>query len=416
MKWYKKAGFLLVAGASLLGLVACGQNNQSTDGKVTIEFFNQKTEMADTLQRIVDDFEKEHPNIDVKLTTVPSAGIVLKTRILSGDVPDIINIYPQNMDFQEWAKAGYFADMTGKPYLENIKNDYAEKYAINNKVYSVPLTANLYGIYYNKTKFKELGLEEPKTFKEFQEIVKKIKDSGNSPFAVAGNEGWTLNGYHQLSLITLTGSGDAANNYLRFSKPNAISADDAILKADAERLDLLADNAQDGWRGASYNDAVVAFSSEKALMMPQGSWALAAINQQDPKFEVGMFAFPGEEVGKEVTVGAGDMALSTSATTKHPKETEEFISYMTSPKAMQSYYDVDGSPVAVKGIQEKEDSALAAISKLAFTDKHYVWLGQRWNSEEDFFNLSAGYLMDKNLKNMANNLNAFFNPMKADLD
>ena len=26
--------------------------------------------------------------------------------------------------------------------------------------------------------FKELGLEEPKTFKEFQEIVKKIKDSG----------------------------------------------------------------------------------------------------------------------------------------------------------------------------------------------------------------------------------------------
>ena len=84
-------------------------------------------------------------------------------------------------------------------------------------------------------------------------------------------------------------------------------------------------------------------------MMPQGSWALAAINQQDPKFEVGMFAFPGEQAGKEVTVGAGDMALSTSATTKHPKETEEFISYMTSPKAMQSYYDVDGSPVAVKG-------------------------------------------------------------------
>ena len=46
------------------------------------------------------------------------------------------------------------------------------------------------------------------------------------------------------SLITITGSGDAANNYLRFSKPNAISVDDAILKADAERLDLLADNAK----------------------------------------------------------------------------------------------------------------------------------------------------------------------------
>ena len=63
------------------------------------------------------------------------------------------------MDFQELRqKQVTLADMTGKSYLENIKNDYAEKYAINNKIYSVPLTANLYGIYYNKTKFKELGL------------------------------------------------------------------------------------------------------------------------------------------------------------------------------------------------------------------------------------------------------------------
>ena len=81
-------------------------------------------------------------------------GEVLKTRVLAGDIPDVVNIYPQSIELQEWAKAGYFADMTGKSYLENIKNDYAEKYAINNKVYSVPLTANLYGIYYNKTKFK----------------------------------------------------------------------------------------------------------------------------------------------------------------------------------------------------------------------------------------------------------------------
>ena len=45
-------------------------------------------------------------------------------------------------------------------------------------------------------------------------------------------------------------------------------------------------------------------------------------------------------------------------------------------------------------------------------------LGQHWNSEEDFFNpLSAGYLMDKNLKNMAKQSQCFlFNPMKADLD
>ena len=75
-----------------------------------------------------------------------------------------------------------------------------------------------------------------------------------------------------------------------------------------------------------------------------------------------MFAFPGDEVGKEVTVGAGDMALSTSATTKHPKETEEFISYMTSPKAMQVYYDVGWISSCGERHTGKEDSALAEIS------------------------------------------------------
>lgn len=416
MKWYKKVTLAGLAILALSGLAACQQGEQSSDGKVTIEYFNQKTEMAATLEEMAQEFEEKNPNIHVKVTTVPSAGIVLKTRILSGDVPDIVHIYPQNMDFQEWAKAGYFQDLTGKDYLSRIKNNYAEKYAINGKVYNVPLNANVSGIYYNKTQFKKLGLEEPKTFEDFKNIAKKIKDNGLTPFAIAGSEGWTLNGYHQLSLITTTGSGEKANEYLRFSQPNSIQATDSILEEDGKKMDLLSENAQDGWRGASYNDAVVAFSSGSALMMPQGSWALAAIKQQDPEFEIGMFAFPGNEVEREVTVGAGDLALSVSATSKYPKETEKFIEYITSAPAMQKYYDIDGSPVSVEGVQANPESPLAEISKLAFTDKHYVWLGQNWNSEEDFFNLSATYLMDQDLDNMANNLNAFFNPMKADLD
>ena len=85
-----------------------------------------------------------------------------------------------------------------------------------------------------------------------------------------------------------------------------------------------------------------------------------------------MFDFPGEQTSQEVTAGAGVMALSISATPHHPEETEKFLSYMTLSKAMQTYYNVDGSPVTVKQGQEKEGFVLAEISKLAFTDKHYI--------------------------------------------
>ena len=421
MKWPKRlivTGVAMLTAAAALTLTACSKNSDSSnDGKVTIEYFNQKTEMVDTLKEIIKDFEKENPKIHVKMTSVPSAGTVLKTRMLAGDAPDVINIYPQNVDFKEWAKAGYFENMTGKSYLENIKNHYEKNYAVNGKIYSVPLSANVSGIYFNKTKFEELGLKVPETWDEFETLVKQIKTDGETPFALAGSEGWTLNGYHQLAYISVTGSGDKANDYLRFSPVNSISTSDSEVKGVLTRLDLLADkgNQQTNWQGASYNDSVVAFATGKALMMPGGSWALAAIEQQNPDFEVSTFAFPGEKAGQEVTVGAGDLALSISSSTKHKKECEAFISNMASAKAMQKYYDVDGSPVSVNGVVEDENSPLAPLYQLAFTDKHYVWLGENWTSEEDFFSLTANYLMSKDAKQYTDELNAFFNPMKADV-
>lgn len=419
MKWFKKLRYLGIASASVLALAACGNTEEtSTNGKTVIEFFNQKKEMEGTIEEIIQDFEKLHPDIDVQMTSVPDAGTVLKTRMLSGDVPDVINLYPQNIDFQEWANAGFFYDMTGQDYLDNLKNQYADKYAINGKVYNVPLTANVSGIYYNKTKFEALGLRAPETWDEFVQLVDDIKAAGETPFAIAGTEGWTLNGYHQLSLITTTGSADAANEYLRYSQPNSISADDDILKADAAKLDLLADegNQQANWKGASYNDAIVAFTSEDALMTTNGSWALAAMRQQEPTFEISTFAFPGEEPGQSATVGAGDFALSIAADTENLEAAETFVAYMTTPEPMQKYYDVDGSPVAVIGVEEDSDSPLKALNELAFTDKHYVWMAQHWTSEDDFFTATANYLMTQDIEALADELNAFFNPMKADLD
>lgn len=205
-KWLKKAIAIGVVFLTAAGLSACGQNEgRKTDKKVTIEYFNQKKEMSGTLKEIIKDFEKKNPNIHVKEIDVPNAGTVLKTRMLSGDVPDVINIYPQNIDFQEWAKAGYFEDMTNASYIKNIKNHYADSFKVNGRIYNAPLSANVYGFFYNATEFEKLGIKPPKTWKEFEQIVKKIKDSGKYPFAVAGTEPWTLNGYHQLSLATVTG-------------------------------------------------------------------------------------------------------------------------------------------------------------------------------------------------------------------
>lgn len=419
MKWYKKIGLFVTAGLTLLGLSACGNQGESTDGKVTIEYFNQKGEMVDTLREIAKDFEKENPNVHVKVVNVPNAGEVLKTRVLAGDIPDVVNIYPQSIESQEWAKAGYFEDLSNKDYLKRVKNHYADKYAIDGKIYNIPYTANAYGIYYNKDKFKELGLKVPETWEEFEELVDKIIAKGETPFAIAGADTWTLNSYHQLALATSTGGGKEANDYLRFSKPNAIKSSDSVLKDDFRLLDLFRKKGamQTNWQGAGYTDVVGAFARGDALMTPNGSWAITAINAQDPKFNVGTFPFPGKQKGQSLTIGAGDLAWSISSSSKHKKEANAFVEYMSRPEVMQKYYDVDGSPTAIEGVKEAgSDAPLAGLAELAFTDRHLVWLAQDWTSESDFYTLTGNYITTGNKEDMAKALNAFFNPMKADVE
>lgn len=419
MKWYKKKSLAAITGLSLLGLSACSSQGESTDGKVTIEYFNQKGEMVDTLREIAKDFEKENPNVHVKVVNVPNAGEVLKTRVLAGDIPDVVNIFPQSIEFQEWAKAGYFEDLSNKDYLKRVKNHYADKYAIDGKIYNIPYTANAYGIYYNKDKFKELGLKVPETWEEFEELVDTIIAKGETPFAIAGADTWTLNGYHQLALATATGGGKEANDYLRFSKPNAIKSSDSVLKDDFRLLDLFRKKGamQTNWQGAGYTDVVGAFARGDALMTPNGSWAITAINAQDPKFNVGTFPFPGKQKGQSLTIGAGDLAWSISSSSKHKKEANAFVEYMSRPEVMQKYYDVDGSPTAIEGVKEAgSDAPLAGLAELAFTDRHLVWLAQDWTSESDFYTLTGNYITTGNKEDMAKALNAFFNPMKADVE
>lgn len=401
-----------VAFASVL--VACGNSSSSSSSVTEVEFFSQKPEMQATLQEIVDDYNKSQDEVKVTLTSVPDAGTVLKTRIANGEAPDVINIYPQNADFKGWAADGQFVDLTDESdILGNLNDGAAEAYAVDDKIYNVPLTTNVSGIYYNKDAFAELGIEVPKSLAEFQEIVKKIKDDGQTPFAEALGDPWTVNGYAQLAWIQSAGSPQAANDYLRFSDKGAIKSDE-VTKNVAAYLDLLAGNGQSNSDGALYADTVAVFAEGKALMMANGSWALTVIKQQEPDFEVGFFPMPGLTADAPVmTVGAADMAVSISADSENIDASKDFVKYLSSTEAMQKYYDVDGSPTSVKGIDtEGKFEELADVAALAFTDQQAIWLHAEWTSEETFWDANVSYIKNKDLTAYTDALNTFFDTMK----
>ncbi|MHC5268938.1 ABC transporter substrate-binding protein [Enterococcus sp. LJL98] len=406
-------GITILGAALLLG--ACGNGKQADDGKVEIEFFSQKKEMQGTLNEIIQDFEKENPEIKVKFTNVPDAGTVLKTRISSGDVPDVINVFPQNADFQEWAKNDIFTDLTDKEYLNNLSEGAGETYAINEKIYSVPLTSNAWGFFYNVDKFTELGIEPPKTWKEFEKLVQKIQSGEEVPFALSLTQAdaWTLNGYHQLAWATVNGGFEGANAALVHSPKGDIKVGNSDFDKVTEQLDLLNGSGQKNATGATYDDAVSAFAKGEALIFPNGIWALPAIQNQNPEFKIGMFAYPGQNAGEEMTVGAADLALSVSESSKNKEAADKFVEYMTTKEAMQKYYDVDGAPTSVTAVDtEGRFPETEGVTQYVFTDQQIVWLQKEWTSEETFHHLTVEYVNNQDPSQLANNLNNFFDTMK----
>ena len=61
------------------------------------------------------------------------------------------------------------------------------------KVYGVPYATNASGVIYNVDKFKEHGIEIPKTWDEFIDVLEKLQDAGEQPLLMTYKDAWTSN-------------------------------------------------------------------------------------------------------------------------------------------------------------------------------------------------------------------------------
>ena len=183
---YKKIISTLVIGTLLAGtLTGCGGSSDAgssakSSGKTELELFSTKPENKDTIQKLVDKYNESHDDVTVKVTAPPDAGTVLKTRMAKNDMPDIVAMGGDN-NYTEVEGAGMLLDLGDQDYIKDVQEAYIDMvYDVNKDkeetIYGVPFATNASGVIYNTEKFEELGLEVPKTWDEFIDILQKIKD------------------------------------------------------------------------------------------------------------------------------------------------------------------------------------------------------------------------------------------------
>src|SRR5210317_244140 len=149
------------------------------------------------MEKMASDFDAMHPNLSVELTVVDREA--WKTQIrnaLSANAPDVVNWYAATR-MTPYVDAGLFMDISdlwSEPEMAALASTKGAM-TLNGKQWGVPYTYYQWGVYYRKDIFKELGLNEPKTWAEELSNCQAILDSGRKCYTIGTKYLWTAGGW-----------------------------------------------------------------------------------------------------------------------------------------------------------------------------------------------------------------------------
>lgn len=379
----KKMISVLMFGALMAGMLTvtgCGGSSNGDSsakgGKTELELFSSKAENKDVLQQLVDKFNEAHEDVTIKITAPADAGTVLKTRMAKNDMPDIVMMGGDN-NYTEVESAGMLVDLSDQDYISNIQDSYMQMvYDVNKdkeeKAYGVPYATNASGVIYNVDKFEEFGLEIPKTWDEFIDVLDQIKDAGEQPLLMTYKDAWTsLCPWNSMAPDL---QPDGFTDDRKEGKTTFAGTHEEIV----EKYLTLLDYAQDDFMGLTYDDGNKAFANGDAVMIINGNWAINQYKNANADINVNMFALPAsDDESKNYVTSGVDVLMGVCKDSANEDMAKEFVSFMMEPENAQTYIDDQFAFSAIKDVEQNNETVAGVKEDIAngkvanFPDHYY---------------------------------------------
>lgn len=321
-----------------------GAEKTSSDEPIVLTMWDLRTEGADAemIDKIMEEFTKENPNITVKRSAfkVEDLRNTIKPAINSGKGPDVFSYDAGAGYLGVLANSGLALDMT--QYADDFGwndrfHDWALKRGVyNGKLYGVANQLELLGVFYNKKMFADLGVATPETYEEFLDICKKFKQSGITPIILDDKDQWPGFHYESMWLNSFVGPDkvkEAIANKGAWNRPEF-----------GQALDKLYELVRMGYTtekplGLGYDDANKLFYAGKGAMRPTGTWMVSDMikNMGD---NVGFFYLPpaASDIPAAAPGGLGE-AMVVSAKSKNPDAAMKFVDFMFSDEMIRYWYE-----------------------------------------------------------------------------
>ncbi len=331
--------------------------------QVTLNIFQFKVEIADAMNRLKADYEKEHPNVKLNLETMGGGadyGAGLKAKFASGQEPDIFN-NGGNSDLNTWVDK--LEDLTDQPWQSDVVETAKEAITRDGKNYGLPMGIEGYGFIYNKDLFAKAGITEPPaTMTQLKAAVEKLKTAGITPFSNGYQEWWVL-GNHTFN-VGLADQEDPAAFMKTMNEGKGKLEGNKVFQNWFNLFDLTIQNSNKNPLTTDYNTQVTLFASGKAAMMQQGNWTQVQIDGITPNMNIGLLPMPIDDSEKSgnIFVGVPNYWV-VNKNSKNKEAAKEFLNWLATSETGKKYTVNEFKFIpALKSVEVTDESILGPIA------------------------------------------------------
>ncbi len=339
--------FLAVTTVSGLLLGGCGKK-EGADGKVVIELVHYKPEAVDVFEALEEKFNASHDDIELVIDSPNDAMVILKTRFIRENNPDIIGI-GGDINYSNFLDANMLMDISDFDGLDDIKENYLAtnkelEYVPQDGVYAVPYMANAAGVLYNKDLFEEHNWSIPTTWEEFLSLCDSIQAEGIQPLYFGYKDIWTCLAPWNAIAVNLCDTDIA----YQVNSGNATFSEAyrEIAQKDKELLKY----GQPNPVAYSYNDACTAFARGQSAMYVIGNYAIPQIKSVNPEMNIDSFVFPASSNAEDNILNSGnDLMFSVMEDCEHKEEAYEVLRFLLEDENIQEYLSDQSAVPCKKG-------------------------------------------------------------------
>lgn len=283
----RAVGTTTLAIMTAMSLVACGSDSStpSADGSITLTLSGWSIATTPEFQLLADGFNKANPGttVTVKEYDATQYNTQVTTDLAAGTGPDIIT--QKEVKFvPTFAGGDQLLDVSDVALPAGIGG--ADSYKVDGKQYAVPYRMDSWVLFYNKDLFDKAKVAQPDgswTWDDYTAADEKLTAALG-----AGNSG--VHGSYQHSWqSTVQGFASAQSK-----GADILSGKFSYLKPYYERaLALQQDKSQIDFNTVKANSLTYQgqFGTQKAAMMPMGSWYVATLISQQAKQEADDFTW-----------------------------------------------------------------------------------------------------------------------------